>query len=500
MTTPLVEMQGIVKRFPGVRALDSVDLEVHAGEVLGLVGENGAGKSTLMNILGGLLAPDAGTLRIDGRPELLESPAGAMRSGIAFIHQELDLVDNLDIAGNVFLGREPHSFGPLRLVRRDRMHALTREYLDRLGLALDTATPLARLSVAQQQMVAIAKALSLQARIVIMDEPTSSLTLQETERLARVIRELRGHGVTIIYISHRLAEIEAIADRVVVLRDGRRVGTLGSGEIRHDAMIRLMVGRDLDRFYPPRRAAGTTGGLVVRDLVTRRYPGCTVSFEARRGEVLGVAGLIGAGRTEVARALFGVEPRLAGSVELDGAPLEIRSPRDAVRRGIYLVPEDRRRQGLVLEMAIRSNVTLASSGRFARFGLIRPAAERDAASRQCSALRVKAASLEDRAANLSGGNQQKVVLAKWLLLEPAVLLFDEPTRGIDVGARAEIYDLLRGLASSGVAIVMISSDLEEILGCSDRVAVMHEGRLTGILQREDATEERIMRLAVGAAA
>ena len=493
-------MQGIAKRFPGVQALDSVDFEVYSSEIVALVGENGAGKSTLMNILGGLTIPDLGTIRLDGAPVALASAADAMRRGIAFIHQELNLLDNFDIAANVFLGREPSWGGRLRLIRNDDVRALTQPHLDRLGLALPSSTPLARLSVAQQQLVEIAKALSVRARVVIMDEPTSSLTLEETRRLFGVIRELRDQGVSIIYISHRLAEVEAVADRVVVLRDGARVGQLLRGEIDHDAMIRLMVGRDLNRFYPPPRPGPGAPGLEVRGLVTRRYPGSAVSFEARRGEILGLAGLIGAGRTELARAIFGIEPPPAGSLALDGAPLGITSPRDALRRGIYLVPEDRRRQGLILEMTVRENVTLACSRRYARFGLIRRAAEREAAARQCAALRVKSASLEEKAAHLSGGNQQKLVLAKWSLLEPNVLIFDEPTRGIDVGARAEIYELIRRLADAGVAIVMISSDLDEVLGCSSRIAVMHEGRLTGVLPRAEATEERVMRLAVGAVA
>jgi ribose transport system ATP-binding protein len=491
-------MKGIGKRFPGVVALAGVDLEVRPGEVVALIGENGAGKSTLMKILGGVYQPDEGEILVEGEPARVHSVSDAIRLRIGFIHQELNVLDNLDVGSNVFLGREPRRAGVLNLVDTKRMHQEAEVYLRRLGLAVPSRTPLSRLSIAQQQMVEIAKALSQQARILIMDEPTSSLTLSETERLMAAVKDLRSQGVSVIYISHRLGEVKELADRVVALRDGRNAGSLAREEITHDRMVKLMVGRDLESFYAhTEEGAARPARFVVRDLRTRRYPQHSVSFEVGEGEILGFAGLVGAGRSEVAQAVFGVDPPAGGEVALDGETLKIQSPRDAIRRGIYLVPEDRRRSGLIVEEIIRKNVTLPSLSRYAQAGLVRAGAERRVAQEVCARLNVKAPSVEARAGNLSGGNQQKVVLAKWLSRGPKVLIFDEPTRGIDVGAKAEIYDLMRGLAREGVAIMMISSDMEEVLGVSDRVAVMHEGRLTGVLKRAEFSEEAVMRLAVG---
>ena len=490
-------MKGIGKRFPGVMALSGVDLEVGPGEVVALIGENGAGKSTLMKILGGVHQPDEGEILVEGNPVTIRSVSDALALRVGFIHQELNVLDNLDVAGNVFLGREPRRGGPLGLVDTKRMRGEAEGYLRRLGLDVPGRTPLSRLSLAQRQLVEIAKALSQRARILIMDEPTSSLTLTETERLMAVVKDLRSQGVSVIYISHRLNEVRELADRVVALRDGKNAGALTRAEVTHDRMVRMMVGRDIESFY-----AGGAGGqgralLSVRNLRTRRYPRHAVSFEVRDGEILGFAGLVGAGRTEVAHAIFGVEPPAGGEVTLGGEAVEINSPRAAIRRGIYLVPEDRRRCGLNVEDSIRGNVTLPSLRRYSAAGLVRAGEERRAAQKACDELGVKAPSVEVRAGNLSGGNQQKVVLAKWLSRDPRVLIFDEPTRGIDVGAKAEIYDLMRRLASGGVAVMMISSDMEEVLGVSDRVAVMHEGRLAGVLDRADCTEEAVMRLAVG---
>jgi ribose transport system ATP-binding protein len=497
MNSPALEMKGICKRFPGVTALDSVGLEVFPAEVVALIGENGAGKSTLMKILGGVYQPDAGEIRIGGNAVTVTSVSDAINFGIGFIHQELDVLDNLDVAGNIFLGREPTRGGPLRLIDRDKINTQAEIYLDRLGLRVGASTPLVELSIAQKQMVEIAKTLSLNARILIMDEPTSSLTLTETERLKEVVKELRSQGVSVIYISHRLSEIEDLADRVVVLRDGRNVGTLAREMINHDRMVRLMVGRDINNFYVHTEAEKSPCYLQVQNLRTRRYPDCQASFAVGKGEILGLAGLVGSGRSEVARVLFGIEEALRGSVLLDGKLISIRSPRDAIRHGIYLIPEDRRRSGLFVDSSIRENVTLPAIDRYSRAGLIQGSRERSAALEICDRLNVKSPSVEERVSNLSGGNQQKVVLAKWLSLDPKVLIFDEPTRGIDVGAKAEIYSLMRALARRGVAIVMISSDMEEILGVSYRVAVMHEGSITGILEREQCSEEAIMRLAVG---
>ncbi|HEX8282321.1 MAG TPA: sugar ABC transporter ATP-binding protein [Pyrinomonadaceae bacterium] len=490
-------MRGIGKRFPGVIALDGVSLRVLPGEVVALIGENGAGKSTLMKVLGGVHHPDEGEVLIEGKPTRVGSVADANALRIGFIHQELNVLDNLDVASNIFLGREPRRGGLFSRIDRGRMYADAKVYLDRLGLNVAPGTPLSRLSIAQQQMVEIAKALSQDARILIMDEPTSSLTLTETERLMSVVKELRAQGVSVIYISHRLGEVKELADRVVALRDGRNAGELGREEITHDRMVKMMVGRDIESFYAHGGDGVGPARFGVRGLRTRRYPRHAVTFDIRDGEILGLAGLVGAGRTEVAHAVFGVEPPVGGSLELGGETVVVRSPQDAIRRGIYLVPEDRRRCGLNVEELIRKNVTLPAMNRYSTAGVVRAGEERRVSQKYCDQLGVKAPSVEVRAGNLSGGNQQKVVLAKWLSLGPKVLIFDEPTRGIDVGAKAEIYDLMRRLTSEGVAVLMISSDMEEVLGVSDRVAVMHEGKLTGVLERPDCTEENVMRLAVG---
>jgi len=497
---PLLEMRGISKRFPGVVALDQVDFHINASETVALIGENGAGKSTLMKILGGIFTPDSGEIRIDGAPVKISSVHDAINLGIGFIHQELNVLDNLDIAANVFLGREPVRAGwmrPLKLIDRRRMNAETKAHLKRLGLDLSPDTLLSQLAIAQQQLVEIAKALSLNARLLIMDEPTSSLTLAETARLLQIVRELRTQGVSIIYISHRLSEVGEIADRVVVLRDGRNAGTLSRNEITHDRMVQMMVGRQLQHNYVPPRRAPTANYFEVRDLETRRYPGRKISFTLSSGEILGFAGLVGAGRSEMAQAIFGVDEKRSGKLFLEGKELRIESARDAIQHGIYLVPEDRRQAGLIVESTICENISLPALRRYAANGLVAPERERSAAGEVCSRLNVKAASLETLVKNLSGGNQQKVVLAKWLQLEPKVMIFDEPTRGIDVGAKAEIYELMRGLANSGVGVIVISSDMEEILGLSDRLAVMHEGRITGVLERDECAEENVMRLAVG---
>ena len=497
MIPPILKMSSISKRFPGVLALDSVDLEVFPGEVVALAGENGAGKSTLMKILGGVHQPDSGSIQVNGEEVVFHSVSEAIDRGIGFIHQELNVLDNLDVAENVFLGREPVWGGPLRLIDRKEIHSQADVYLKRLGLSVSSQKPVRELSIAQQQMVEIAKALSLNARILIMDEPTSCLTLTETARLIEVTKDLRREGVSVVYISHRLAEIENLADRVVVLRDGRNAGSLSRDEISHDRIVKLMVGRELDRF--PAHSAAENGAeyFKVSDLRTTRYPNHANSFGVRRGEILGIAGLVGAGRSELAQAIFGVETSLGGSIFLDGKEIPISSAQDAIANGIYLISEDRRKSGLVLEMTIRENVTLPALSRYAKAGLIDRAAERRVAQNISGALNIKAPSIEATVANLSGGNQQKVVLAKWLSLDPRVLIFDEPTRGIDVGAKSEIYHLMRQLSGKGVAIVMISSDMEEILGESDRVAVMHEGAITGILEHNECSEESIMRLAVG---
>ena len=496
-------MRAIAKRFPGVVALDQVDFEVARGELVALVGENGAGKSTLMKILAGIHRPDAGEVRIDGAPVDIDGPGGAARLGIAVIHQELEMIDTLDVAGNIFLGREPHRAGPLRLLDRARMEQLATQLLSRIGTSIAPRTIVSRLPTAQQQLVAIARALSADARILILDEPTASLGSDEADRLFGVLRHLRARGTAIIYISHRLGEIEAMADRAVILRDGRNAGTLLRGEVRRDRLVHLMVGRALESEYASRRSAGRVAArepriarLQIDQVRTARYPGADASLTVYRGEVLGIAGLIGAGRSELAEAVCGIGPRLSGRVLVDGVPLAIATPRDAIRHGICLVPEDRRGRGIIGAMSVRENITLPNLPAFARLGLVNRRAETTAAQDIATALTVKAPSIEAPAGTLSGGNQQKVVLGRWLALAPRAIVFDEPTHGVDVGAKADIHRLIRQLADDGAAVVLISSDIEEIVAESDRVAVMHEGRVTGVLEGRDCTPQAIMQLAV----
>jgi ribose transport system ATP-binding protein len=493
---PLLEMRGISKRFPGVVALDNVTISVGAGEVIALCGENGAGKSTLMKILGGVYQPDGGEIIVDGRPVKINNVTDAMKLGIAFIHQELNVLDNLDVAANVFLGREP-LLKPFGLINRQKIYADTEPFLKRLGLNVSSHARLDQLSIAQQQMVEIAKALSLNARIIIMDEPTSSLTLTETDRLLELVCELSAQNVAVIYISHRLGEIEHCADRVVVLRDGKNAGELPAADVQHDKIVNLMVGREIKSAYVASTTRPTPGFLKVRNLTSGRYPAKQVSFDAAKGEILGFAGLVGAGRSEIAKAIVGLDRFAGGAVSLGGEDVPVGNARGAINRGIYLVPEDRRGEGLVTQMTVRENVTLPSLKRFAPFNFIRRDLERKTANEQIQSLQIKTPGAETFVLNLSGGNQQKVVLGKWLSMGPKVMILDEPTRGIDVGAKAEIYRLMRALADSGAVILMISSDMEEVLNISDRVAVMHEGQITGVLERADCNEENIMQLAVG---
>ncbi len=495
--TLLLEARGISKRFPGVRALDDVSLTVARGEVVALVGENGAGKSTLLKILAGVQPQDSGEIHVDGQPVRFRGVEDALAKGIALIHQELNLADNLDLAGNIFLGREPQRLGLLDLAR---MHRDAAPWLSMVGLDLDAATPLATLPIGRQQLVEIAKALSTNARLLIMDEPTSSLSARETETLFRVVKDLRRQGVSVIWISHRLSEVRELADRVVVLRDGKNAGEIADrSEINHDRMIRMMVGRDIDRLARrPSHPPGDTT-LSVHELRTQAHPSHAISFDVRAGEIVGIAGLVGAGRTELLTTIFGVTPAVAGSVSVVGRLVPRRSPTDAIRAGIALVPEDRKQQGLILDMAVRDNMSLVALWPESRAGFIDFQAERQLAATMIPALAIKTASDLQVVKLLSGGNQQKVALAKWLAMKPKVLLLDEPTRGIDVGAKAEIYDLVHRLAGDGLTVLYVSSEMEEILTLADRVLVMHEGRLAGILGRDNLTEENVMRLAAGAA-
>ena len=499
MADAFLQLTQISKSYPGVRALEDVSLSVTPGEVIGLVGENGAGKSTLMKILGGVVAPSAGTIHVDGAEKAALTVPEAIAAGIAFVHQELNLFENLDAASNVFIGREPLKAGPLRLVDSRALHAGVKPYFERLNVDFKPTTPVAELSIGQRQLLEIVKALSLNARLIIMDEPTSSLTLAETERLLAIVADLKAKGVSIIFITHRLNELTACADRVVVLRDGRLVGHLPKEKISHGEMIRLMIGRDLKSLYqPPAMPPGETV-LDLRDLRTQAHPDHPVSLSVRRGEILGLAGLIGAGRTELARSIFGIDQVLGGQILLNGKAIALPSPQAAIEAGIFLVPEDRKKSGLLLDVSIAENIALPDLGAYASHGLV--VADRIRASaEQKDSLHIRAPNTETIAGSLSGGNQQKVVLAKWLAMKPKILICDEPTRGVDVGAKTDLYRMLRGLADAGVAILMISSDMEEVIGVSDRIAVMHEGRVSGILERADFSETNVLQLAVGHAA
>jgi ribose transport system ATP-binding protein len=493
--TPLLEVRNLSKRFPGVLALAHVGLTLNRGEVLAVIGENGAGKSTLMKILAGVQSADEGEILIEGKPVRIGTVERALHHGIALIHQELNLSDNLDVGANIFLGREPQRFG---LIDRDRIRAESLKFLDMVGLRVDPNVLVRSLTIGRQQMVEIAKALSINARLLIMDEPTSSLSSKETEALFEVVDQLRERGVSIIYISHRLAEVKRLADRVTVLRDGTHAGDLARQEINHDAMVSMMVGRDVSQFYA--RIENEIGSVVleVKDLVTPVNPKHELSFAIRGGEIVGMAGLVGAGRTEVLQTLFGVTPAVRGSILVEDRVVNPRSSIQAIRAGIALVPEDRKQQGLIVEMAVRENISLAGLRRNRRAGIFLNHQAEANDTRQCiEKMKVKTPDGEQIVQYLSGGNQQKVVIGKWLTLAPKVLLLDEPTRGIDVGAKQEIYQLMEELAAAGVGILFVSSEMEEVLGMSDRTLVMHEGKITGELTRAELSEEAVMHLATG---
>jgi len=491
---PRLEMRGVRKAFPGVQALRGVDLELRAGEVLAVLGENGAGKSTLIKILGGAHRPDAGAIAVEGEPVHLQHPADAQRAGISIIYQEFNLIPALSARENLFLGREQTQAGLLRPAAEARRAG---ELFQRLGVELDPEVPCRELSVAHQQIVEIAKALVLEARILVLDEPSAALTPPEVERLFAILRDLRARGLGLIYISHRLEEIFALADRVLVLRDGERVATRGIGEVTRGELIELMVGRKLAQEFPKRATTPGTDRLAVRHLCRGRKVR-DVSFTIRRGEVLGLTGLVGAGRTELARCLFGADRADSGSVTLDGRPLDLRDPGAAIRGGVALLTEDRKGQGLVLCRSVRENFGLPNLARFSRLGMVREGVERRALGRYVQGLRIRIAHPEQSVSNLSGGNQQKVLLARWLERQCEVVLFDEPTRGIDVGAKYEVHQLINDLAAQGKAILLISSELPEVLGMCDRILVMHDGRIVGeITDVSRATPEDVMHLAVG---
>ena len=493
MGDPLVVMEGITKSFPGVNALEEARFELLPGEVHALVGENGAGKSTLMKILSGIYKRDAGTILIKGSESDIASPRAAQDLGISIIHQELNLMNHLTVAQNIFIGREPRR-GPF--LDEAALNAKARQLFDELHLNLDPRTRVGTLAVAQQQMVEIAKALSFDSAVLIMDEPTAALTDTEIDELFRIIRQLRDQGKGIVHISHRLEELKQISDRITVMRDGRYIATVKTAEAEIQQIISMMVGRTVFEATPELPdAVDPTIVLEVKGLNLGRQVR-DITFQLHRGEILGVAGLVGAGRTEVMRAIFAADRPESGQVLINGTPAAIRTPSDAVRHGIAYLSEDRKRYGLALGMDVELNTVLASLSRFANaFGWVRTRATRKQALAQVQSLAIKTPGIAQRVKNLSGGNQQKVVIAKWLTADTDILIFDEPTRGIDVGAKSEIYKLLNDLAKQGKSIIMISSELPEILRMSHRILVMCEGRITGELSAAEATQEKIMTLA-----
>ncbi|MFM2105243.1 MAG: ribose transporter ATP-binding protein [Chloroflexota bacterium] len=496
MGEPLLRMTGISKAFPGVQALDDVHLEVERGTVHALMGENGAGKSTLMKVLAGIYHADAGTIHFDGRDVAIPDSATALRLGISMIHQELAPVPEMIVAENIFLGREP--LNRLGLVDRRRMIAASRELFARWEIEIDPRAVMRTLSVAQTQMVEIAKAISYDAKLIVMDEPTSAISEREVAHLHRIIRSLRGSGVAVIYITHKMDEVFRIADRVTVFRDGRHVATKEAGELDRQKLISLMVGRELTHLFPKEHAAIGEVVLSVRGL-TREGVIEDITFDLRRGEILGLAGLMGAGRTEVLEAIFGVTKVDRGEVLVEGKPIRIRQPADAIAAGMGLLTEDRKLTGIMGVLPVRDNMTVASLARFSPGGFLRKRQMDVECARERDALAIKTPSLAQLIRLLSGGNQQKVLVSRWLLTGPEILMIDEPTRGIDVGAKAEIHRLMSGLAKQGKAILMVSSELPEILGMSDRVLVMAGGRITAEFTRADVTQEKVLEAATIAA-
>ncbi len=497
---PVLRVERVSKAFPGVQALKDVDFEVYPGEVVALLGENGAGKSTLMKILAGAYQKDEGRIFLRGEEIRPQNTAHSQELGIATIYQEFTLTLNQSAAANIYMTREPRLGGvlaPFKLVNRRKMEQNAAGLLDRVGANVYPAEPVENLSVAERQQVEIAKALAIDAQILIMDEPTSALGPEETERLFEIMRNLRERELSLIFITHRLEEVMEVADRIIVLRDGERVGTLTTAETDIDEIIRLMVGRELkDQFF--HKETVEIGDVVLRvEHLSRHRVVRDVSFDLRAGEILGFAGLVGAGRTETMRLIFGADRRDNGDIWLNGQRVDIQSPVDAMRAGIGLIPEDRGNQGLVLENTVLFNMVLPSLRRFSQASFVQQRTSRQVAQDYVDRLSVRTPSMAQYVKNLSGGNQQKVVLAKWLMVNPNVLIMDEPTRGIDVGAKAEIHALMSELAAQGISIIMISSEMPEVMAMSDRIVVMHEGRVAGILNREDATQERIMGLASG---
>ena len=491
---PILRVRGVSKSFGAVAAVRDVSFDLYGGEAHALVGENGAGKSTIVNMLAGVHRPDAGTIELDGRPQDLTTPADAKAAGIAVIYQEPTLFPDLSVAENIAMGRHP--LGRFKTVDRTAMVWRADQMFARLGVSIDPNRPARGLSIADQQLVEIAKAISADARVVVMDEPTAALTGVEVERLFKVARSLRDDGAAVMFISHRFEEVTALCQRVTIMRDGRHVSTDLLSDLTVDGMVRKMVGRDLGALFPKQDVEPGAVAVSVRNL-TRDPLYADVSFDVRAGEIVALAGLVGSGRSEVVQSIFGVDPRDSGTVEVGGRILPPGSPKRAMAAGVALVPEDRRQQGLVMELSIERNVTLPRSRSLSQLGFLTGSRERRSAKEWADRLKTKYGRLSDEVGTLSGGNQQKVVLAKWLATEPKVLIVDEPTRGIDVGTKAEVHRLMSSLAAAGVAVLMVSSELPEVLGMADRVLVMREGRLVAELSRAEATEEAVMFAATG---
>ena len=494
--TRILRMEGITKTFPGVKALDDVRFDVCAGEIHALAGENGAGKSTLMKILSGEYLADSGTIQLKGQAVRIANPQTAQNMGIAIINQELSLIPYLSVAQNIFLGREPVKRYS-KLVDWKKLNQGAKKYLDRLNLDFGPQTPVMDLSIAQQQMVEVAKALSFDAEILIMDEPTSALTEKESEVLFGLIRELRDRGIAVIYISHRMEEIKLLADRITVFRDGCYVGTSRISDITIEGIIRQMVGRKLQEHAPATFNQSAKDLLKIVDLTSRRSGIETINLTLAKGEILGISGLVGAGRSELARAIFGVDSIDTGDIFIDGRKVKIKSTQDAIEAGIGLVPENRKEQGLLLNMTVGDNITINILKKLSRFLLLNKKKARDIAREYIHKLNVKTPGYMEKTINLSGGNQQKIVIAKWLTMQPRIMILDEPTRGIDIGAKNEIYALINELAGTGMGILIISSELPEILRLCNRIAVMSQGKITAILSREEASQELIMQYATG---
>jgi ribose transport system ATP-binding protein len=493
--TQSLKLENITKSFPGVKAIENVTLEAYPGEILALAGENGAGKSTLMNILSGALLADSGRILLDGQEAKITSPRSAQDLGIAMIHQELALIPQMTVGQNIFLGREPRTAWQM-LVDTKKMYAAARKILDRMDLDFAATALIADLSIAQRQMVEIARAISFQSRIIILDEPTSTLSEPEADKLFTLMHSLREQGVTLIYISHRMEEIFSISDRIAVMRDGRLIGVQPTKELTINKVVQMMVGRELKEYFPK---TDTKLGEVVLEAYHLRS-GTRLkdaSFSLRRGEILGLAGLVGSGRTDLARVIFGADRLDGGEIRIQGQSVRIRSPQEAIRMGIGLITEDRKAQGLFLGQSLRSNVAVTIFERLSRLGFLQFKKIDYQVRALVQQLKIRTPNLEQRVRNLSGGNQQKVVISRWLAVDPKILILDEPTRGIDVASKAEIHVLIDELAAKRVAILVISSELPEILGISDRILVMHEGRLVAELDRSEATQARVMQAATG---